>query len=71
MPPSPPEILPLSREEIRALQIRASKGETPSLEEIRRYIASTRVSYLSAESRTKPKIRTRKAEPDENQLDFF
>jgi hypothetical protein len=66
------EILPLSKLEISSLQARAAKGEIPTLEEVRRYVASTRVSYLAAETRSKPKDRTAKApKPDDRQIDFF
>jgi hypothetical protein len=66
------EITPLSKEEIAALQNRAAMGIIPTLEEIRRYIASTRISYLAAESKSKPKDRIKKPDTkDDTQIDFF
>ena len=63
---------PLSRAEIAALQARAARGEIPTLEEVRLYVASTRVSYLAAESQSKPKDRTAKPpKGDDRQIDFF
>ena len=67
------DIVPFSREELAALRARAEKGDIPSLDEIRRFVHTTRVSYLAAESRGKPKSRTAKPKADESdaQIDFF
>ncbi len=66
------EITPLSKAEIASLQARAARGEIPTIEEVRRYVASTRVSYLAAETRSKPRDRTAKPpKPDDKQIDFF
>jgi hypothetical protein len=63
---------PLTRAEIASLQAAAARGKIPTLEQVRRYVASTRVSYLAAETRSKPKDRTAKPSPnDDKQIDFF
>lgn len=64
----------LSREEKLSLQSRSAAGETPSLDEIRDYIHTTRVSFLAAEASKagkSPKSRLKKTPLDENQIDFF
>lgn len=62
---------PLSKPEIQALRERAARGENLTLDEIRLFVQATRVSYLAAEVKGKPKDRTKKEKPDESQIDFF
>lgn len=64
----------LSREELSSLQARAARGEIPTLEEIRDFIHTRRVSFLAnaAAQKASAKSRTKKAPPpDESQIDFF
>ena len=63
--------LKLSQEEISLLQAKAARGEELTLDELRNYVHTTRVSYLAAESKGKQKDRTKKAEVSESQIDFF
>jgi len=62
----------LSRDERIALQARCAAGEIPTLDEIRDYIHTTRVSYLArAEKAKAQKSRVKKPPVDESQVDFF
>lgn len=63
----------LSREEVSSLQARAARGEIPSLDEIRDFIHTTRVSFLANAAAVKAsgKSRTKKTPVDESQIDFF
>lgn len=64
--------VPLTPAEVKALREKTARGEIPSIEEVRRYVAATRVSYLSAEKKGKPRSRDKKPPPtDERQIDFF
>lgn len=63
----------LTREEVSSLQARAAKGELPSLDEIRDFIHTTRVSFLAnaAAQKSAAKSRVKKPPVDESQIDFF
>lgn len=67
------EIPPLSPQEKAHYTAEASAGRTPSLEIIRRFIATIRKSFTAnpnlGEKSQKP--RTAKAKPDDKQIDFF
>lgn len=64
--------LPLTKEEIQSLRASAARGIIPTLEQVRRYVATTRKSYLAAEQKSKPKDRTAKPPPPTDaQIDFF
>jgi hypothetical protein len=63
--------VPFSKEEIAALRESAGKGKIPTLLDVRRYVLSTRISYMAIEAKVKPKDRTKKPTVDENQIDFF
>lgn len=63
--------LPLSREELKALREKASRGVSLSLEETRLFVLSTRKSYLAAETKSSPKDRVKKTGADDAQIDFF
>ena len=67
------EIIPLTKDEIAALAARAQRGDIPTIEEVRRYVASTRASYTAAAGKkAKPKDRTKKPDKkDDRQIDFF
>lgn len=66
----PPE--PLTKSEAETLRARASAGELPSLESLRRFIATIRKNWTAKpEAQTKGKSRDKKKPPDENQIDFF
>jgi hypothetical protein len=66
----------LSRDERIALQAACAAGKIPTLDEIRDYIHTTRVSFLARkaadDARGKvTKSRVKKTPVDENQIDFF
>lgn len=62
----------LTKEEKAVLQAKASTGYLPSLEEIRNYIHTTRVSFLANQAKGKqPASRLKKKVVDESQVDFF
>lgn len=67
-----PSIQPLTKGEADTLRARGSAGEMPSLESLRRFVATIRKSWLSKpDSQTKGKSRDKKAPPSEDQVDFF
>jgi hypothetical protein len=66
----------LSRDERIALQARCAAGEIPTLDQIRDYIHTTRVGFLSRKAAAdaagkSPKSRVKKVAVDESQVDFF
>lgn len=71
-PDFPDTILPLSKSEADALRARASAGEMPTLEALRRFVRTIRKNWTSKpDATTKGKSRDKKPLPDEKQIDFF
>lgn len=69
---TPPEILPLSKAEADQARAEASAGRPPSLEILRRFIATIRKNWTAKPpEQTKGKSRDKKPVVDENQIDFF
>ena len=63
---------PLSKEEIALHRAEASKGNTPSLEIVGRFIATIRKAWnAKPKEKTEGKSRVSKPKADENQIDFF
>ena len=64
---------PLTPREIAALRLQAEQGKTPSLDIVRRFIATIRKTFLASPKKVeKSKVsRNSKAKPDESQVDFF
>jgi hypothetical protein len=61
-----------SREELAAHRAAAAKGEIPSLEIVRKFIASIRRSWLAKPvEKTQGKSRVIKTSPTEKDVDFF
>lgn len=66
------DIEPLTKAEADAARAEASAGRPPSLEILRRFIATIRKSWLAKPAeKTQGKNRTKAAPVDENQIDFF
>lgn len=66
----------LSRDERLSLQAECAAGKIPTLDQIRDYIHTTRVSFLAKAAKDKaagktPKSRVKKPVIDESQVDFF
>ncbi len=69
-PETPP--IPLTREEIASVREKARAGNLPTLETLRRFIASTRKSWLAKPvEKTQGKSRVKKEPPSEKEIDFF
>lgn len=69
---SEPYFPPLSKSEQAEARARASAGEMPSLETLRRFVATVRKSWLAKpDTQTKGKSRDKKPAPDDKQIDFF
>ena len=69
---TPPE--PLSPSELALYRAQAAKGETPSLEIIRRFIATIRKNFLASPRAVEKGKTTRNAKPPkatDDQVDFF
>ena len=67
-----PIIQPLTKGEAETLRARASAGEMPSLESLRRFVATIRKAWLAKpDAQTKGKSRDKKTPPDEKQINFF
>ena len=65
-------IEPLTKAEADAARAEASAGRPPSLEILRRFIATIRKSWLAKPpEKTQGKSRTKAAPVDESQIDFF
>ena len=63
---------PLTKAEADAARSAAAAGRPPSLETLRRFIATIRKSWLAKPpEQTKGKSRDKKPLVDENQIDFF
>lgn len=63
---------PLSKAEAAEARARASAGEMPSLEILRRFVATIRKSWTAKpDSQTKGKSRNKKPAPDDKQINFF
>lgn len=63
---------PFSKDEIAHHRAAAANGIIPSLETVRRYIATIRKSWASKpEAQRTGKSRNSKPKPDESQIDFF
>jgi hypothetical protein len=63
---------PLSKTEAAEARARASAGEMPSLDLLRRFVATIRQSWLAKpDAQTKGKSREKKPSPDDKQIDFF
>lgn len=64
--------IPLTRDEIAAVRENARAGRLPTLETLRRFIASTRKSWLAKPAeKTQGKSRTVKPVVTEKDVDFF
>lgn len=65
-------IQPLTKAEADALRASAAAGNPPTLETLRRFIATIRKNWTAKpEAQTKGKSRDKKKPLDENQIDFF
>jgi hypothetical protein len=64
---------PLSPAEAAAYRAKAAAGETPSLDIVRRFIATIRKTFAASPAKTAKagKTRNAKPKPDESQMDFF
>ena len=61
-----------SKEELAAHRAAAARGVIPSLETVRKFIASIRKTWAAKpDVQTKGKSRNKKDKPDEAQIDFF
>lgn len=63
---------PLSKDEAAALRASTAAGNPPTLDILRRFIATIRKTWTAKpDAQTKGKSRDKKPVADENQIDFF